>query len=171
MFPGDQKVKNRCDECRSGISTKGERDSLSLWCRKVQRSHSTFCFVHETRPGSHMLRVWLPSAQPLGLEKRAAQGHSRAVLLQVAGTAEKAGASPASGQAVAGSQDALRCGAGSCDHARCDHDVQEPQWRLGLRGLHLPLPPPGLRSAVGVFKRTHLRTGFLESSGNKSPSF
>lgn len=29
-----------------------------------------FAFVHKTRPGSHMLRAWLPNAQPLGLQKR-----------------------------------------------------------------------------------------------------
>lgn len=61
--PKTKKFKKGNGEYGSSLGTQNERQSLSLWCRRTQtpRSHSTVCFVHETRLGSHMLNVWLPN--------------------------------------------------------------------------------------------------------------
>lgn len=107
----------------------------------VQRVNGTVCpfgveryrhqeaiphFVHETRPGSHMLWGWLPNAQPLGLQKRSAPAHprarSRAAPAPAAGGGEGwegllllrvwVSAEQAAGQALAGMRGRLHSGAG-----------------------------------------------------------
>ena len=147
--PGDQKVKNRYGKCRSGHRTRGERDSSSLWCRDTdtERSHSTLCFVHETRPGSRMLRGWLPNARPSGLQKRSPRP-------------PRARSGRRLGQQVAGGR--LHSGAGLQSLTRWA--ARRVQGGSGA-ALSLPFssPPAGLRS------RLSCRLGSSVSSGNTTP--
>lgn len=133
-------------------------------------------FVHETRPGSHMLWGWPPNAHPLDFQKqRPPESQAQLLLLQGAGKAGRAD--------VPCCLIRRRAGGGS---GRGQHAGPTSQWgwapvpmpRLqittkgraeGGLGLYLPLSPPCLLSGVEVSKLSHLQTSFLGISVNCPP--
>lgn len=73
-----KRLKMDMANAEAALVQRGKCSSQSLWCRERDRHQEAIPhFVHETRPGSHMLQGWLPNEQPLGLQKQRPRSHKR----------------------------------------------------------------------------------------------
>lgn len=69
-----KRLKNGYGECRSGVSTKGECNRLSLYTDTEKPFHSLLCPQNQTRQ-PHAERLASKCTAFLGLQKRSSQSH------------------------------------------------------------------------------------------------